>query len=284
LRIAFLLNRDVESNYAFNLLLPDLRNHTISVFLSERVGGARDSTAAALGQLAFIEQDLFNDLVFPRLDSESDDRGRFLSFHEFERRAGIPVQSLATARNAADVERLRRANADLFVSIRFGRILGQEALSLPRLGVLNLHSGLLPQYRGVLATFRALLNGDPEIGCTLHWIDSPGIDVGPIIETARIRVRRERSLFWHVLSLYGPGTRLILNALNQIDSGETVTGTSQEEAAGTYYSIPNEEEMILFLARGWRLFDREDVLELLSRYVRIRESQIGNQPSHGEST
>ena len=68
------------------------------------------------------------------------------------------------------LQKLRDVRADLLISIRFGMILGTEALGLPPRGVLNLHSGLLPQYRGVLATFRALLNGDAEIGCTLHWI------------------------------------------------------------------------------------------------------------------
>src|SRR4029450_8052707 len=99
------------------------------------------------------------------------------------------------------------ARADLFISIRFGLILGTEGLGFPPRGVLNLHSGLLPRYRGVLATFRALLNGDTEIGCTLHWIDSPGIDVGPIVETARTAGAKENSLLWHSLSLYRPRAR-----------------------------------------------------------------------------
>jgi methionyl-tRNA formyltransferase len=156
--------------------------------------------------------------------------------------------------------------ADLFVSIRFGRILGNEALGLPRRGVLNLHSGLLPQYRGVLATFRALLNGDAEIGCTLHWIDSPGIDIGAIVETARMPVAREHSLLWHILALYRPGARLIVNAIRQLERGEPVIGTPQDPSAGAYYSFPTEDDLIRFTALGWRLFDREDVWELLESY------------------
>lgn len=123
-----------------------------------------------------------------------------------------------------------------------------------------------PRYRGVLATFRALLNGDAEIGCTLHWIDSPGIDVGPVVETVRVAVARERSLLWHIPSLYRPGTRLILSAIERLERSETITGTAQDPSAGAYYSFPTEDDLIRFTAQGWRLFDREDVSELLESY------------------
>jgi methionyl-tRNA formyltransferase len=178
------------------------------------------------------------------------------------------VQTLATLKDPADLQKLQDMRADLFVSIRFGKILHAEVFSIPRHGVLNLHSGLLPQYRGVLATFRALLNGDADIGCTLHWIDSPGIDMGDIVETARVLVERERSLLWHILALYRPGARLIVNAVRRLERGEPVLGTPQAASGGAYYSFPTEEDLIRFTTLGWRLFDREDVWDLLESYGR----------------
>lgn len=266
-RIVFLVNRDIASNFALNLLLPELYQNTVGIFLSERVGGAsKAAPARMLGQLAFIEQELFNDLVFPLVDQLDQDDSRFVGFDGLQRRFGIPAQTIATLKDQSALQRLRDMRADLFVSIRFGKILGEEALGIPPRGVLNLHSGLLPEYRGVLATFRALLNGDTEIGCTLHWIDSPGIDVGEIIETARIPVSKEHSLLWHVLSLYRPGARLIMDAIGRLARGEPIIGAPQNPSAGAYYSFPTEDDLVRFTAMGWRLFDREDVLELLDWY------------------
>jgi methionyl-tRNA formyltransferase len=265
MRIAFLVNRDIESNLALNLLLPEIHQSTVGIFLSERVG-ARTVPPRMLGQLAFVEQDLFNNLVFPFVEQTSHGDGRFAGFGELERRFGIPVQALASLKDQAALQSLRDARADLFVSIRFGMILGKEALGLAPRGVLNLHSGLLPRYRGVLATFRALLNGDAEIGCTLHWIDSPSIDAGNIVSTARTAVAKERSLLWHILSLYRPGARLIMNAIRRLERGEQVNGTPQDPSTGAYYSFPTEDDLIRFTALGWRLFDREDVWELLESY------------------
>lgn len=262
MRVAFLVNRDIESNLALNLLLPEIHQSTVGIFLSERVG-ARAVPPRMLGQLAFIEQDLFNKLVFPFAAPTTHGDGRLASFEELERRFDIPVRALASVKDQAALQNLRDARADLFVSIRFGLILGKEALGLAPRGVLNLHSGLLPQYRGVLATFRALLNGNAEIGCTLHWIDSPAIDAGAIVETARVAVARERSLLWHILSLYRPGARLIMNAIRQLERGEPVNATPQDPSAGAYYSFPTQDDLIRFTALGWRLFDREDVWELL---------------------
>lgn len=271
MRIAFLVNRDVESCLALNLLLPALREHALSVFLSERVGGAAPAGAAAnpapaamLGQLGFIEQDLWNRVVFPRLDA-APDAGGFLSFDGLGRRLGVPVRPLASARTPEGLAALAAVQADLFVSIRFGRILGDEAIRLPRLGVLNLHSGLLPAYRGVLATFRGLMNGDRRIGCTLHRIDEPSIDTGPVLGIREVAVDPSRSLLWHILALYPPGAEMILEAIARLAAGEALRGQPQP-AGGAYFSFPVDEDLVRFTAAGWRLFDRADVAALLARF------------------
>jgi len=264
MRIAFLVNRDIESNLVLNLLLPELHDSVVGVFVSERVGG-KASPPPMLGQLGFIEQELFNNIVFPLIEHVGS--VGFESFSGLARRYGIPVRTISTLKDPASRQPLAEAGADLLVSIRFGVILGAEAIAIPPLGVLNLHSGLLPEYRGVLATFRALLNRDSQIGCTLHWIDSPGIDAGPIIELARVTVDPERSLLWHVLSLYRPGAQLILDAIRSLEKGEQVHATPQDPASGGYYSFPTHEDLVRFTAMGWRLFDRRDVQELLDSYI-----------------
>jgi folate-dependent phosphoribosylglycinamide formyltransferase PurN len=74
-----------------------------------------------------------------------------------------------------------------------------ELLKKGRLGMVNLHGGLSPEYRGADCTFWALYNGEPEkIGCTLHYIDA-GIDTGRLIAHVCPEVRPdddELVLFW----------------------------------------------------------------------------------------
>jgi methionyl-tRNA formyltransferase len=86
-------------------------------------------------------------------------------------------------------------------------------------------------------------------------------------------------LLWHILSLYRPGTRLILSTIERLERGETITGTAQDSSAGAYFSFPTEDDLIRFTAQGWRLFDREDVSELLESYscssTRRKELRVG---------
>ena len=71
-----------------------------------------------------------------------------------------------------------------------------------RLGIVNLHGGLSPEYRGADCTFWALYNGAPEkIGCTIHFIDQ-GIDTGKLIAHISPEVKPgddELTLFWRAV-------------------------------------------------------------------------------------
>jgi methionyl-tRNA formyltransferase len=77
-----------------------------------------------------------------------------------------------------------------------------ELLKQGRLGIVNLHGGLSPEYRGADCTFWALYNGEPEkVGCTLHFIDA-GIDTGGLIAHVSPEVRPgddELTLFWRAV-------------------------------------------------------------------------------------
>jgi methionyl-tRNA formyltransferase len=263
MRIVLLANRDIESALALNLLLRKMHAQVMAIYLSDHVGGAQPRPASMLDPLTFIEQDLFNMLAFPLLEQRGSSTPRWLGFPALSQHYRIPLHPVHRLKDAAVLDSLRATQADIFVSIRFGKILPDEVINIPAHGVLNLHSGLLPQYRGVLATLRALLHGDREIGCTLHRIDSPGIDLGGIVASARRAVDPTHSLLWHILALYPLGVELITQALDSLAQRQTLALTPQNPANGAYYSFPEEAELQRFASLGWHLFDREDIRQLL---------------------
>jgi len=99
------------------------------------------------------------------------------------------------------VELARRLNPDLIAVFGTSLIRG-HLLSMGRLGIVNLHGGLSPEYRGADCTFWALYNGEPEkVGCTLHYIDA-GIDTGKLIAHVSPMVKPgddELTLFWRAV-------------------------------------------------------------------------------------
>jgi methionyl-tRNA formyltransferase len=264
LNITILANKDLASNLALNDLLPELASqHDLRVFLSDAVGG-NQARPEPLGQLKFFEQTLFNQWLFPLLDAAGD-VGELRTFRGLEAYTREPVASLNRVNSAESLDRLRCGEPDLILSIRYGNILREEAIAVPRLGVINLHSGLLPNYRGVMATFRALLAGDREIGATIHFITDPGIDTGDIIAETRIAVEPGRSYLWHVLALYPPACKKLVACVAKLDRGETLT-THPQPAGGAYFSFPDEQALADFSTRGFNLVDVAELTALSKRY------------------
>jgi methionyl-tRNA formyltransferase len=270
MRILCCLNRDLASNLALNLLLPTLRGHDVLVGVTERVGQAAGvaSEPAPRVQLRITEQLLPNELLFPLIEraGRPDDGARLLTFAEIERHRGYRVVPLPNPNGGAGLDTVRGFAPDLILTIRYGAILKAPVIAIPRLGVLNLHSGLLPAYRGVLATFRALLHGDSALGCTLHYIVDGTIDTGDVVGTRSIQVDRERSLLWHILALYPPGMELMSEAVQLLAAGAQPARRPQP-AGGEYFSYPSLDDWTRFLGRGWRISDPSDLLETFTRYL-----------------
>lgn len=101
--------------------------------------------------------------------------------------------------NHPDVVQLANELKPDLIAVFGTSLIRGELLQQDRLGIVNLHGGLSPEYRGADCTFWALYNKEPEkVGCTLHFIDQ-GIDTGRLIAHVSPEVRpddNELLLFW----------------------------------------------------------------------------------------
>lgn len=93
---------------------------------------------------------------------------------------GLEVLKVDRVNEPGVVSDLRARRADLFAVVAFGGILRPELLSVPRLGSINLHGSLLPDYRGASPVQRALWDGCAGTGVTTLWMDE-GVDTGDLI-------------------------------------------------------------------------------------------------------
>ncbi|MCW8877174.1 MAG: formyl transferase [Kangiellaceae bacterium] len=266
MKITILANKDIASNIALNKILPRLSNHEVNVFLSSKVGKS-ESLPEELQRLKFFEQSLFNELLFPLISkSSSESSGELLSFDGLEKFVQKPIKVLNLINSEEELALYKETEPDLVVSIRYGTILKALVIAVPKWGVINLHSGLLPEYRGVMATFRAMLNGDKTIGTTLHYIGDASIDTGQIIAKSSMPIDKSRSYLWHVLALYSDGCELVLNAIERVAEVGSIP-CDEQEREGNYYSFPTAEELEEFRLEGFKLVDEQDVLALSKRYI-----------------
>lgn len=104
--------------------------------------------------------------------------------------ANLPVLQPERAREEAFLGALRDLQPDLVVVAAYGQILPERILDLPRFGCLNVHTSLLPRYRGAAPIQWAILNGDAETGVTIMKMDA-GLDTGDILSQATTPIHPE---------------------------------------------------------------------------------------------
>ena len=97
---------------------------------------------------------------------------------------GLPVLQPEKARDPAFLDQLRVLAPDLIVVAAYGQILPQALLDIPRHGCLNVHTSILPRWRGAAPIQWAIAEGDAETGVTLMRMEA-GLDTGPVVSTAR---------------------------------------------------------------------------------------------------
>jgi len=252
-KIILLANQDYVSHKALITLTSALRSHSCQVLLSPRVGPAKEALDPALVALSrFDSQQLENDLKSHSKEPEGNmgsDLSAALS-HSY----GVPVYPVESINRAKGLQLVQQFQPDLILSIRFGFILNTAVIAIPRCGVINLHSGLLPEYKGIMATFWAMLDGCSSYGSTLHYIDDKRIDSGPIIERLEYKLDLNRSYFDNLLVLYTSGVTGMIQAVRAIDEGGSPR-TWQPIGVGNYFSVPKKSDVQQFLDLGLRLFD-----------------------------
>ena len=96
----------------------------------------------------------------------------------------LPVLQPLKARDENFISQLRELKPDLIAVVAYGQILPQTILDLPPFGCLNVHTSLLPKYRGAAPIQWAIANGETETGVTIMKMDA-GMDTGPILAQKR---------------------------------------------------------------------------------------------------
>lgn len=141
---------------------------------------------------------------------------------------------------------------DLIVSISANQIFGKNLLNLPTYGCLNLHTALLPKYKGLMPTFWALKNNEREIGISV-FIMNEDIDTGEIIIQEKVPIDSQDSLESLINKTKRIGMDCILEATRLTKSRKYAT-IKVSPGQGHYYSFPNRKDVKEFIQAGKRFW------------------------------
>jgi methionyl-tRNA formyltransferase len=269
MRILLCLNRDFMSNIALNRLQDALAGHIIDIVLSKGIGKKSSPKAPAIEQWQQLEKQLIENGLFPLLEKPglNPRHSWFQSFNQLaQATVSKTIREFSNINEGEALAYVRQFDPDVIFSIRFGQIFKSPVIDIPRFGIINLHSGVLPDYRGILATFWSMLNDETHIGCTLHYVTDNTIDTGEIIGIHKIPADNKRSLLWNIAALYEGGAALIFDTIEKLKSNTPIAGHPQDNSRGRYFSFPAQHDIAEFLAKDNRLYSMEDYIALIQWY------------------
>jgi methionyl-tRNA formyltransferase len=161
----------------------------------------------------------------------------------FALKSGIDILQPDKASAADFVETLRGLKPDVIVVVAYGQILRKQVLEIPRFFCMNLHSSLLPKYRGAAPINRAIINGEKESGVTTMKMDE-GMDTGDILLTQKIPIADADNAQTLHDKLAEAGGALVLETLKRIENNSLTPIAQDSSQASLAPKLKKEDGLI----------------------------------------
>ena len=266
MNIVLCVREDLNGNLALNHFLKNINidSHQVSVILSRHVSKDEKSIPELMA-FEFLESGML-ERYFALLDRyapNGDSSQNNFSFRQLANRYNISVVKKGRARTSAYKEFMKSLQPDLIISCRYDYIFDADVIHMPKHGILNIHPGALPFYRGLFSPFHGLKNGEKRLGVTVHWIDE-GIDTGNIIAIRYLDCVPGKAIFDYYNDLYVLGMSEIISLVEQLQQGKDIVCEGQ--SGGNYYGMPSPVELAEFAAAGHNLIDYDSYLARIHRF------------------
>lgn len=262
MRIAVCTKNDLFGAIVLNSVMPRLAAHRLALFMSVRDRTELDDRIPELDLMRMVERQVPLEILFTALDASPRLPGRLATPRQLAAEAGCPltlVHGMGAEGGTAAVEAFA---PDLVLSVRFSYLFRRSTIALASAGIINVHPGPLPSYRGLYAPFWQMLRGHQALRCTVHLVDS-GIDTGPVLAIEEVPLTPGRSLLWHATQLYLAGAE---RAVEHILGG-LPRPVPQDPALAGQNGFPEPEDFARFAAAGFSLARGGDVRDLLLPFV-----------------
>lgn len=141
------------------------------------------------------------------------------------------------------IESLKKLEPDAFVVVAYGQILSQKILAIPKLGSINIHGSILPQYRGAAPIQWSIYNGDRQTGVTTMLMDK-GMDTGDILMKADIPIYLWDNFYSLGEKLAKLGADLLVETLLKLEK-EEIKAIPQDDKLATYARLIDKSDYVI---------------------------------------
>jgi methionyl-tRNA formyltransferase len=165
----------------------------------------------------------------------------------------VPIVQLVNGVNHPEsLEIIKNFQSDLLISIAGNQIFEQPLIDLAPKGCLNLHTALLPKYRGLMPSFWVLKNNEKKTGVSVFFVDK-GIDSGPILVQESLLITENMTQANLIKKTKKMGMDAILRAIELIQFGNysLIPNPDQEKS---YFSFPSRQDVREFYKAGKKFY------------------------------
>ncbi len=191
-----------------------------------------------------------------------------LDYHKKNQNAQMPfLFRPEDLKEEAFISTLKRLQADIFIIFAYGKILPSEIFEIPykesnlKLGSINLHASLLPNWRGASPLQTVILKGEMKTGWSLQYITEK-LDAGDVIDSKEIYIHPNESCGELTGRILPDGIKLVIKTLEKMNKGfPNLSAEPQNEKEATYCKKINKEAAHI----SWNIFAK-DIHNLIRAY------------------
>ena len=224
--------------------------------------------------------------VFTQPDKPKN-RGMKMTFSpvkEYALTCGLDVYQPTKMRDGSALAIVEKLRPELIVVAAYGRILPEDILSAAPMGAINVHSSILPQYRGAAPINWAILDGRKETGVTIMYM-AKELDAGDVICMRKTEILPEEDAQELTGRLALLGADALAEAIGQLASG-TVVRTPQDHSAFSYAPMLSKELSPMDWSRSAQALHNQvrglipwpcATMELGGKKVKVFKTRIGGE-------
>ncbi len=153
----------------------------------------------------------------------------------------VVLQPKRVKKSTEALNYLRNTQADAFVVVAYGQILSREIIQMPKLGCINVHGSILPQYRGAAPIQWSIYNGDRKTGITTMLMNE-GLDTGDMLLKAETEIDLLDNAMDIAIKLSHQGANLLIETLQKLAE---ITPIPQEDEQATYARLIDKSDYII---------------------------------------
>lgn len=224
--------------------------------------------------------------VFTQPDKPKN-RGMKMTFSpvkEYALTCGLDVYQPTKMRDGSALALVEKLRPELIVVAAYGRILPEDILAAAPMGAINVHSSILPQYRGAAPINWAILDGRKETGVTIMYM-AKELDAGDVICMRKTEILPEEDAQELTGRLALLGADALAEAIGQLASG-TVVRTPQDHSAFSYAPMLSKELSPMDWSRSAQALHDQvrglipwpcATMELGGKKVKVFKTRIGGE-------